>query len=252
MVKKSIFTLIFLALMACVSAQTLQFEWEGKVFANNEVLICSSEPSVDGELAQKMQIRNLTNEAIPVVVRKEHVRIVEGTENTFCWGGSCLGSGTFESRPQIVEGNSVSSENDLSFHHQLDLTYSGDPANFAVGTSIVRYYAYSSEDPSNTVCIEIWFAYGADGIDENKVSFGHAYPNPASSVVRFNYQLPVAGDASVSVYNLLGQEVMNQVLNSVQGQAVLSVSDLTEGIYFCNLKVNGRAVKTEKFVVKKY
>jgi hypothetical protein len=251
MIKKLFFTLAFLAVAGWVSAQSLQFEMDGRVFANNEVLICDSEPSSIGELALEMQIRNLTNETIPVVVRKEYVKIVEGTENTFCWG-LCFGEPTFESRPVDLGGNAVSMTGELSFHHQLDLEYTGNHDNFVVGTSVVRYYAYPSKDPDNAVCIEVWFAYGAEGVDENKVSFGHAYPNPASSVVRFNYQLPAAGNASVSVYNLLGQEVMNQELSNMQGQAVLSVADLNEGIYFCNLKVNGRAVKTEKFVVKRF
>ena len=251
MIKKLFFTLAFFAVTGWVSAQSLQFELDGKVFANNEVLICDPEPSSIGELAQEMQIRNLTNETISVVVRKEYVKIVEGTENTFCWG-LCFGEPTFESRPVNLEANAVSMMGELSFHHQLDLEYTENQDNFVVGTSVVRYYAYPSSDPDNAVCIEVWFAYGAEGIDENKVSFGHAYPNPASSVVRFNYQLPAAGNASVSVYNLLGQEVMNQELSNMQGQAILSVADLNEGVYFCNLKVNGRAVKTEKFVVKRF
>jgi hypothetical protein len=250
MMKKSIFTLAFLALVAFASAQTLQFELDGRVFANNEVYICPSEPNMTGELAQEMQLRNLTNQTLSVVVMKEEIQMVPGTENSFCWG-SCYDPTVTISRPNELEGNSVSLAGLLSFHHQIDPTYSGDPANFLVGTSIVRYYAYPSDDPDNAICLEMWFAYGAEGIDENQVVLGHAYPNPASSVVRFNYELPSVVNASVSVYNLLGQEVMSQDLNSLQGQAVLSVADLTEGIYFCNLKVDGRTVRTEKFIVRK-
>jgi hypothetical protein len=44
---------------------------------------------------------------------------------------------------------------------------------------------------------------------------------------------------------------MSQRLNNLQGVAAFSVADLNEGIYFCNLVVNGQAVKTEKFVVRK-
>ena len=117
---------------------------------------------------------------------------------------------------------------------------------------MIKYYAYLADNADDKVCIEIWFGYGASGIDENKISFGHAYPNPASFMVPFNYQLPTTGNVSVSVYNLLGQEVLSQQLDALEGQAALSVADLTDGIYFCNLKVDGRAVKTEKFVVKKY
>lgn len=252
MTKKTILTLAFMALVACLSAQTLQFEFDGHVFANNEVYICTSEPNEIGEMAQDMQIRNLTNETIPVVVRKEEVQMVDGTENSFCWAGLCMPATTFESRPWPMEGGAVSMIGELSFHHQIDPTYSGNPVNFLIGTSIVRYYAYSADDQDNTVCLEVWFAYGAEDVDENMVSFGHAYPNPATSQVRFDYQLSGEGNASVSVYNLMGQEVMNQQLGAMQGQAVLSVADLTDGIYFCTMKVNGRAVKTEKFVVKKF
>ena len=53
------------------------------------------------------------------------------------------------------------------------------------------------------------------------------------------------------VYNLLGQEVAKHQVNSLQGRLSISVADLNDGIYFCNLFVNGCAVKTEKFVVKK-
>ena len=252
MVKKSLFTFAFMALMACASAQTLQFELDGRVFENNEILICDVEPTEFGELAQDMQIRNLTGETIPVVVRKEEVKIVEGTETSFCWSGSCFGAETFESRPWPVEGNSVSMMGELSFHHLLDITYSGDPANFAIGTSVVRYYAYSSEDPDNAICLVMWFAYRAEGVNENNISLGHAYPNPASSQVCFNYQVAGQGNASVAIYNLLGQEVMNQALADMQGQVVLPVDNLNDGIYFCSIKLNGRAVKTEKFVVKKF
>ena len=251
MVKKSIFTFVFLALVAYVSAQTLQFELDGRVFANNEALICDVTPNEWGEMEQKMQLRNLTDQPIDVIVEKEYVKIVEGTTNMFCWG-SCLDANAFVTRPFTIEPMSVSLDGLLSFHYQVDPTYSGDPASCLVGTTIVKYYAYTSEAPDDKVCIEIWFAYGAQSIDENKVNFGHAYPNPAASVVRFNYELPSAGNASVSVYNLLGQEVLTQELSNLQGQAVLSVADLTDGIYFCNLKVDGCAVRTEKFVVKKY
>ena len=55
----------------------------------------------------------------------------------------------------------------------------------------------------------------------------------------------------LTVYNLLGQEVMNQPVSGFHGQVSFAVDDLTEGIYFCNLTVNGRAMKTEKFIIKK-
>lgn len=251
MIKKSILTLVFMAVIGWVSAQSLQFEMDGRVFANNESYTCEDTPTSWGEIELKMQLRNLTDRQIEVVVEKEYVKIVDGTTNMFCWG-SCLGPEAFATRPKTMEPNAVSADGDLSFHYQIDPNYSDDETSYIVGTSVIKYYAYLVDNTDDKVCIEIRFGYGASGVDENKISFGHAYPNPASFMVHFNYQLPTTGNVSVSVYNLLGQEVLSQQLDALEGQAALSVADLTDGIYFCNLKVDGRAVKTEKFVVKKY
>lgn len=248
MIKKSIFTFALLALMASVSAQSLQFELGGKTYANNEVLICDVDPDDLGEMKQEMQIRNLTDQPIKVLVKKEVIKSVEGTANFFCWG-SCLGPDALVSpMSKEVGANAVSLEGLLSFHYQPDSNWEG---TYHVGTTVVKYYAYPEDNPEDKACLEVWFAYGATSISEQSVSFSHAYPNPASSEVRFNYQLSTADVVSVSVYNLLGQEVMSQELDGMQGQAVLSVADLNDGIYFCNLMVNGQAMKTEKFIVKK-
>jgi len=246
--KKSIFTLAFMAFVAFASAQSLQFELDGNVFANGEKVICTYVEEW-GEMVQEMQVHNLTNASIDVMIRREIVQIVPGTSNSFCWE-SCYGPTTDVSpRPKTLEAGAVSLPGLLSFHQAI--ASAEDPEVFIAGTSIVKYYAYPADNEADQICIEVWFAYNAEGINENEVVLGHAYPNPASSVVRFDYELPGVANASVSVYNLLGQEVLKQDLTALQGQAVLSVADLTEGIYFCNLKVDGRTVKTEKFIVRK-
>jgi hypothetical protein len=76
-----------------------------------------------------------------------------------------------------------------------------------------------------------------------------AYPNPATNTVSFNYSF--GGNLCAVVYNLVGQEVMRQELNANDGQLSFSVADLQGGIYFCTMLVDGRAVSTQKFVVKK-
>lgn len=249
--KKSIFTLFFMAVMGWVSAQSLQFELNGQVFENGERVICTH--VLDwGEMFQDMQLRNLTGSAIDVMIEKEEIDIVAGTSSYFCWGSCYLPEVFVSPRPVTLEAGVVSEEGALSFHHQIDPDYSGDPNNFISGTSVLRYYAYPEGNTDDKVCIEVWFAYNAEGVDEQMAySFGHAYPNPASSMVNFDYNLTSSDKASVSIYNLLGQEVMSQQINNLQGAVTFSVADLNEGIYFCNLFVNGQAVKTEKFIVKK-
>lgn len=240
--KKSIFTLMFLAVMGWVSAQSLQFELDGNVYANDEMVFCFNYLEDYGEFVQDMQIRNLSGNDLNVVVEREEVSVAEGSMNYFCWG-SCFSPEVSVSRPPVqVAAGEVTAVEALAFHYM--------PAE-STGSSSIRYYAYDPNVEDSRISIIIVFN-SAENVNERVFAdMGCAYPNPASSAVHFNYEVSAGIHASVSVYNLLGQEVMSQDLNSLQGQAVLSVADLTEGIYFCNLKVDGRTVKTEKFIVRK-
>jgi len=231
-----------MALMSYVTAQTLQFELDGNVYYDGEAVECTNDEYGYGEYIQHMQLRNLTSEPVNVLVEMEFVEPLDGVMNTFCWG-MCFGPGVMVSPTALEIGANSLNTDELSFH----ALYPED----VFGDDIIRYYAYTEDNPSQRISIIVKFRKSGEGVNENMVEFGHAYPNPASSTVSFDYALSAGDRVSVSVYNLLGQEVMNQQLNSLQGSVAISVADLNEGIYFCNLVVNGQALKTEKFVVKK-
>ena len=253
MFKKTLLTLTFAALVGVISAQSLRFGYydDESVFHaydDNEVVICDNEPNEIGEIAFEAALQNLTGDPLEVIVEKEHIFIVEGTENSFCWG-NCYSPSTFISNPKTLEGNDISALHDLSFHHQIDPSYSGDPSQYIEGTSIVKYYAYAENDPHTRICLEMHFKYDPSSVSENTLAFGHAYPNPASSTVNFN--LNVNSEVVVSVYNLLGQEVKTQQVSRDQNRVSIAVDDLQSGIYFCSFQINNEAVRTEKFIVKR-
>jgi hypothetical protein len=241
--RKSFFTLVLLALAGFVSAQSLQFEWDGHAYGVGEVIECTNDEYGYGEFIQHMQLRNLTGEDIPVVVEKEILEDLEGTMNFFCWG-LCFGPDIFVSPdPVVVPANSVTNEEALGFHVIFD--------EGVFGKVKMRFFAYAEGQSSDGIYIDVVFTKSGEGVVDHArtMTMGKAYPNPASSVVRFDYSFD--GSLTAVVYNLLGQEVLRQDLNANDGQMTLSVAGLQEGIYFCTMMVNGRAKATEKFVVKK-
>lgn len=241
--RKSLFTLILLALAGFVSAQTLQFEWEGHVYEEGDVIECTNDEYGAGEYIQHMQLKNLASDSVHVIVEKEIIEDLEGTMNFFCWG-SCFSPNIFVSpHPVTIEANSVTSDGALSFHVMFD--------DGIFGKVQMRYLAYSEENPDEIISIMVVFNKSGENVADHShtMTMGKAYPNPASSLVHFDYSFD--GNLSAVVYNLLGQEVLHQDLNANSGQMTLSVADLQEGIYFCTMMVNGRACATEKFVVKK-
>lgn len=240
--KKSIFTLMFLAVMGFVSAQTLQFEWNGTVFNEGETIECTNDEYGYGELIQHMELRNLTSEPMKVLIEKEVIQDLEGVTNSFCWG-MCFGPDTYVSPEAVeVQANSLNVD-ELSFHALYEEEVYGDV--------IVKYYAYEERMPDQRISIIVRFRKSGVGLNEtSSVYFGQPYPNPASSMVSFDYNMS-GSNATAVVYNLVGQEVMRQEINTFDGKMSLSVADLNDGIYFCSVMRNGQTFATVKFVVKK-
>ena len=231
---------MLLAAIGYVSAQSLQFELNGTVYDNGEAIECST-PNEWGEYLQEMQLRNLTSNDLDVIVEKEIIEDLEGAINYFCWG-MCFSPDVFVSpNPVTVAANSITGSGDLSFHAMYE--------NDVYGYVVVRYYAYEERNPDDRISIIVKFHKSGEGVNDNTQTMGQAYPNPASSMVSFDYSFD--GNLTAVVYNIVGQEVLRQDLNSNFGQMSLSVADLNDGIYFCTMLVNGSAWTTQKFVVKK-
>lgn len=239
MLKKTIFTLMLVAMMGYVSAQSLRFELNGTVYDDGAGIVCNTEEY--GEYLQEMQLHNLTSNDLNVIVEKEVVESLEGVMDYFCWG-QCLSPTAFVSDPVEVTAGTITEPGALSFHAMFE--------DDVFGYVVVRYYAYDERHPDERVSINVKFHKSGESIDETSTGqFSQAYPNPSKSMVHFDYSLNQS--ATAVVYNLLGQEVMRHELNTFQGQLSFSVADLQDGIYFCNLTSEGRTLNTVKFVVKK-
>lgn len=247
--KKLILSLALIVAVGFVSAQSLTFvSPDGTTtYTSGQRIVCT-DANAWGEMQVELKMSNNTANPMSVIISRDTVSLVSGTLNYFCWG-QCLGPEVNISDPVAVPANSVSTDA-ASFHQMLDVNGTGTNTP---GTSVMVYTAYDRNDPTNMTVLEIWFAYNAQNVNESAVrcDLGAAYPNPAKSTVRFDYNISNKDNASIVVYNLLGQKVKSQTISGTQGQAIISVDDMQEGMYFCNLIINGNAVKTEKFIVKK-
>ena len=239
--KKTFFTLMLLAVAALVSAQDLQFEFDGTVYHDGDTIV-SPFNEMAGEYIQTLYLRNLTDNELNVVVEREILQNVPGTTLMFCWR-SCLLPDVNISQAVPIPAQTLSTD-EFSSHVLFDVEQ---------GVVITKYYAYSSDqdEPNNRISIIIKAGTSGSGVAENTLNVGKAYPNPASSQVHFNLKANSNSDVKVMVYNLLGQEVKSQWANGSTGRINLAVDDLQPGIYFCSFLVNNEVVKTEKFIVKR-
>jgi len=69
------------------------------------------------------------------------------------------------------------------------------------------------------------------------------YPNPFNPATNITYQIPAEGQVSVRVFNSIGQEVAVLVNNQVQTAGTYQLEwnalNVSSGIYFYRIEVNG-------------
>ena len=161
--KRLVFTLVLMAVMGYVSAQSLQFEWEGTVFSEGETIECTNDEYGIGEYIQHMQIRNNTSESMKILVEKEIIQDLDGVMNTFCWG-QCFSPTVFVS-PEAIEilPNSLNSS-ELSFHAIYEENVYGDV--------IIKYSAYEERNPDQNVSIIVRFRKSGVGVGEKVADLG--------------------------------------------------------------------------------
>lgn len=90
-----------------------------------------------------------------------------------------------------------------------------------------------------------------ENISINPMNATRVYPNPATDVLNIEVNASQASEMSISVFNIMGQNVMNQNVNITTGMNTrsISTSELNSGIYFVTVRANGFE-NTMKFIVK--
>ena len=105
-----------------------------------------------------------------------------------------------------------------------------------VGTELIdgaEYFAVNQENgcPSTPLAITVTVVLGSDTFDNTNFNL---YPNPTSNVVTLQYSREIS---EVSVFNLLGQTMLNKRLNTKE--AVIDLSNLPSTTYFIKVVSEG-------------
>jgi len=121
-----------------------------------------------------------------------------------------------------------------------------------VTTSNVATYAYSLNEAA--VPLHGIIGYGAlvsdlcfpDGISQVVFSAMNIYPNPSSQLTKINCFLT---PTSIRVTNILGKDILFQLIGSASNEISLDISDLENGIYFITVTSGGQST-TQKLIVQ--
>ena len=238
--KKLLLPLIIMMFVgfSSLSAQSISLTHEGQEVVNGETLTCEG---LLEDLFFPIDVTNTSSGSLRIICEREDISVVPETMVYFCWG-QCFNPSIFISPSLSLEAGASS---EFAAHYiAMELP----------GVSTVRYSFYEESNPDEKFVITINFSYsGVSVADYNDTKvFSNAYPSPANSQVKFDYDLSSeAGNAMIVLFNMMGQEVKRQSIEGHFGTLALSVSDLSEGIYFYSLVVNNKTEKTSKLVISR-
>jgi uncharacterized lipoprotein YddW (UPF0748 family) len=87
----------------------------------------------------------------------------------------------------------------------------------------------------------------------NSFALEQNYPNPFNPTTRIRFNIAQAGNASLKIYNLLGQEVailLHEFMNPGTYDIEFNASKLASGIYFYRIKVNDFSASKKMILMK--
>lgn len=121
-----------------------------------------------------------------------------------------------------------------------DLT-NGQTYSFTFTSAGVFDYecSYHVATMAGTITVE-----GTASIDEQELVGFNIYPNPASDIINLNAQENIE---SVTIYNMMSQEVMNHISSEKMNSLELNISNLENGTYFLKIK-SGNRVGVRKLI----
>jgi hypothetical protein len=126
-----------------------------------------------------------------------------------------------------------------------------------MGSGQIASHTYSASG-SYTICLIIYdlttfcvdsacstITIGSSGLEDfsNTAISMNAYPNPSNSQTTINYTTSTAGVVNIDVFDVLGNKVAtieNSNRPAGSHDVKFETKDLTSGVYFVKLSLNGR------------
>lgn len=246
--KKLLLSVYLISIVAFYGySQNISLSDSNGTIAPNSVLIQAGKPDTN-ELITYLYIKNTGSSSIDVLCKKYHLSMLDSAEITMCWAGSCYSPETFISpnAQPIPAGHIVS---DFVGHYTSTRT----SYHFISGESVVRWVFFDRANVNDSASVTIKYTTYPLGIEEANACQGllsNAYPNPASGYATCGYAVPAGSKGTIIIRDVLGSTVQTQTLSDAKGKFTMNTINLSDGVYFCSLLVDGKISQTKKLIVK--
>lgn len=203
--------------------------------------------AIGEEVHTFIKLKNTSDKAIHVMVRREEAQIGSSQKTSFCWNNDCLEPG-FEQLTvsHLVNPGEIVETFETTLSAGLDETFSH-----------ITYLFYDRDNPLDAITVELEFTVEDQKLrgfmfNSNTISLSDIYPNPVSDIAFINYLIyDEEVDAKIELHNVLGSKVGEYSLNPVEQELKINTHEFKPGVYFYTLYVDNEGKVTKKLVIKK-
>lgn len=188
--------------------------------------------------------KNTSDKTVTLIIRKVSSEIGSTQKNYFCIDANCLDQKVDDHIIKIEPGQTLT-----SFNIALE-------AGLVSTLSSVKYIAYNKSNPSESAEIDLHFVVEEKSEKQNiynsrHISIQDVYPNPINDIAFVDYK--ILNDkikAKIIIHNILGSQVGEYELPSLESKVKIRGEELNAGIYFYTLYIDNEGVMTRKLIVK--
>lgn len=113
----------------------------------------------------------------------------------------------------------------------------------------IKYTFFNQDDITDKLDVSVMFCGDVSlSVNEDVYSSFSVFPNPANDFVNIEYT--GSKDGAFELFNVVGQSVFTQTLNTGNQNTSLDVSSLNSGVYFYTLQIDGQVMETKKLIIK--
>jgi hypothetical protein len=213
---------------------------------NDSTVICYGSSAL--EFNQLLYVINSSSSMLTVNIKREIIDTITGTQNAICWDEICYEpSVSVAIFPENIGPGDTAKSGD---------EFNGDylPNGYA-GISIVHYVFFDVANYADTASITIKYnavPTGISDITDRKINFSEPYPDPANTILNFNYSLPInVQSANLKLYNLLGDCLQTVSLSVFNNKTAMDIRSIAPGIYFCEIEADACQPVYQKLIIGK-
>lgn len=204
--------------------------------------VFQSGPSDTLQLITWLHLTNTNGNALRVMMKKQEISMLSGGSSSICWAGYCFG-------PEMM----VSS---FSLEMAAGETVSGCFGHFGPngcrGVSIVRWAFFNEADPSDSISITVHYSTYPTAAESQVMpvfSLTMAGMAPARDQIILRHSLPPGKVGTIELRSGTGKLVSTSEKVVLSGTVIFKVSEISSGLYFCTLVVDGKPCLTKKTII---